>query len=112
MAFQALLTLWLLWKTQHIHGPNCYTNTDKKICFPLNQNLTCAKYGIYVATCVIYHQQYVGQTLFSRDVQRTEVLGANQITGISDQMALPQHCSVFHDIINKTLWNVSRVVTL
>jgi len=27
--------------------------------FPLNQNLTCADYGIYVATCVLCHEQYV-----------------------------------------------------
>jgi len=30
--------------------------------FPLNQNLTCANFGIYAATCVICHEQYVGQT--------------------------------------------------
>jgi len=30
--------------------------------FPLNQNLTCPNYGIYVATCVLCHEQYVGQT--------------------------------------------------
>jgi len=30
--------------------------------FPLNQKLTCAKYGIYAATCVICHERYVGQT--------------------------------------------------
>ena len=30
--------------------------------FPLNQKLTCANHGIYVATCVIYHDQYVGPT--------------------------------------------------
>jgi len=30
--------------------------------FPLKQNLTCANYSIYVATCVICHWQYVGQT--------------------------------------------------
>jgi len=34
----------------------------KNIAFPLNQSLTCANYGIYVATCVIYHEQYVNQT--------------------------------------------------
>ena len=31
--------------------------------FSLNQNLTCANYGIYAATCVICHEQYVGQTI-------------------------------------------------
>ena len=30
--------------------------------FPLNQKLTCANHGIYVATCVICHEQYVEQT--------------------------------------------------
>ena len=30
--------------------------------FPLNQSLTCADYGIYVAACVLCHEQYVGQT--------------------------------------------------
>ena len=30
--------------------------------FLLNQKLTCANHGIYVATCVICHEQYVGQT--------------------------------------------------
>jgi len=28
----------------------------------LNQKLTCANHGIYVATCVICHEQYIGQT--------------------------------------------------
>ena len=28
----------------------------------LNQSLTCADFGIYVATCVMCHEQYVGQT--------------------------------------------------
>ena len=28
----------------------------------LNQSLTCADFGIYIATCVICHEQYVGQT--------------------------------------------------
>ena len=30
--------------------------------FKLNQSLTCADFGIYVATCAICHEQYVGQT--------------------------------------------------
>ena len=30
--------------------------------FPLNQKLTCANHGIHVATCVICHEQYFGQT--------------------------------------------------
>ena len=30
--------------------------------FPLNQKLTCTNHGIYVVTCVICHEKYVGQT--------------------------------------------------
>ena len=30
--------------------------------FKLNQSLTCADFGIYVTTCVVCHEQYVGQT--------------------------------------------------
>ena len=30
--------------------------------FKLNQSLTCADFGIYVATCVMCHEQYVVQT--------------------------------------------------
>jgi len=48
-------------ENKQIHGSNCFTNTDKEI-FLLNQNPTCANYGIYVATCLIYHQHYTGQT--------------------------------------------------
>jgi len=29
-------------------GPNCFTNPDKNKTFPLNQNMTCANYGIDV----------------------------------------------------------------
>jgi len=28
--------------------------------FPLNQNLTCANYGIYIATCLLCDEKYVG----------------------------------------------------
>jgi len=58
---QALFTLWLPWKTQQIHGHNCFTNSGKNKTFLLNQNVACAKYGICMATCVICNRQYVGQ---------------------------------------------------
>jgi len=35
---------------------------SKTKAFPFNQNLKCVKHGICVATCVICHEQYVGQT--------------------------------------------------
>ena len=34
---------------------------SKSKTFPLNQNLTCANYGNYEATCVICPEKYVGQ---------------------------------------------------
>jgi len=34
---------------------------SKNKTFPLTQNLTCANYGIYVATCVICRQQYLAK---------------------------------------------------
>jgi len=45
----------------------------KNKAFPLKQSLTCAKFGIYVATCVIRNKQHVGkpQTNFPRDGQCT-----------------------------------------
>jgi len=40
----------------------CFTNNRKDKHFAVNQNATCAKYYIYLATCVICHEQYDGQT--------------------------------------------------
>jgi len=54
--------------------------------FPLKQNLTCANYGTYVTTCVIWNQQYVGQTLKKcprDDDHRAAVIGTNQIIGLT-----------------------------
>ena len=42
--------------------PNVSQLLTKTKTFKLNQSLTCAEFGIYVATCVICHEQYVGQT--------------------------------------------------
>ena len=42
--------------------PNDLQLLTKTKTFKLNQSLTCADFGIYVATCVICHEQYVGQT--------------------------------------------------
>ena len=60
-ALLAQCNFWLPWKTHPVHGTTCFANNDKNKTFPLNQNLTSASYGIYVATCVICHEQYVGQ---------------------------------------------------
>jgi len=49
------IPLLLSWKRGVKYVKNKY--------FPLKQNLTCANYGLYVATCVICHEQYVGQSI-------------------------------------------------
>jgi len=36
---------------------------DKNKTFLLKQNLTFANFGIYVASCMIRHEQYVGHTI-------------------------------------------------
>ena len=33
-----MCTLWLLWKTQQIHGTRCFTNNDKKLNIPAEPN--------------------------------------------------------------------------
>ena len=42
--------------------PNVSQLLTKTKTFKLNQSLTWADFGIYVVTCVICHEQYVGQT--------------------------------------------------
>ena len=42
--------------------PNVSQLLAKTKTFKLNQSLTCADFGIYVATCVICHEQHIGQT--------------------------------------------------
>jgi len=42
--------------------PNVSQLLTKTKTFKLNQSLTCADFGIYVTTCVICHEQYVGET--------------------------------------------------
>jgi len=57
---EALCTFWLSWKTQKIHATKCFTNNDKSNSFSLfSPKLDIPKCGIYVATCVICHEQYV-----------------------------------------------------
>ena len=42
--------------------PNASELLTKTKTFKLNLSLTCSDFGIYVAACVICHEQYVGQT--------------------------------------------------
>ena len=74
--------------------------------FKLNQSLTCADFGIYVATCVICHEQYVGQTS-SKVSKRWSAYRSNwnkqdcKTDSDKEQMALSRHCSQNHGTINK-----------
>jgi len=85
--------------------------------FPLNQNLTCTNYGIYVATCVICQEQYVSETKnkFSKrwslhysnwNRPNCEIDENNK-----DRSALSWHYSVFHSNVNKTLIHGAYTVT-
>ena len=88
--------------TTQIHGAMCFTNTDKNKTFPQNQNVTCASYGVYVATCVIRHQQNDWATY--KQIFHTWSLQRSNWTEYKDdneQMALWRHYSVFNHIINK-----------
>jgi len=51
----------------------------KKNNFPLNQNMTCANCGSYVATCVICG--HAGQT--ANKFSRIQVIGTNQTSGMT-----------------------------
>ena len=76
--------------------------------FKLNQSLTCADFGIYVATCVICHVQYVGQTS-NKCFKRWSAHRSNWNTQYcktdsdKDQKALSRHYSENHGTINKHL---------
>ena len=78
---QPLCTLWLPWKTKQTMVPCVSQIMSKTKTFRPNQNLTCANYGIYAATCVICNEQYVGQTKnkFRSDGHRTAATGTDRI---------------------------------
>ena len=89
-----------------VSNPNCFINTDKNITFLWNQSLACANYGIYVATCVISHQEYIGLTINKFSNRRSAHQGTwnkSDNGDGSDQIGLSRHYSLFHGIINKHL---------
>ena len=88
--------------------PNVSQLLTKTKTFKLNQSLTCADFGIYVATCVICHEQYVGQTSnkFSKrwSAHRNNCHWNKQdckTDSDKDQTALSRHFSENHSTINK-----------
>ena len=74
--------------------------------FSLKQNLTCTDYGVYVATCKLCSEQYVGQTVnkFSKrwTTHRSQWKANTQQK--NDNAALRFHFANFHqDQINPQL---------
>jgi len=85
--------------------------------FPLNQKLTCANHGIYVATCVICHEQYVGQaknkisTRWSSHRSIWNRPNCEIDENNKDKVALSQHFSEFHGNVNKPQIHEAYIVT-
>ena len=69
--------------------------------FPMNQNLTCANFGIYVATCSTWYQQYECQTFSTGWSSHRRYWNKPDTMDNYDQMVLPRNYSVFCDIMNK-----------
>ena len=94
--------------------PNASELLTKTKTFKLNQSLTSADIGIYVETCVICHEQYVGQSSnkFSKlwSAHRSNWNKQDCKTD-SDQMALSQHYSENHGTINKPPLHEAYTVT-
>ena len=84
--------------------------------FKLNQSLTYTYFGIYVATCVICHEQYVGQTS-NKFSKRWSAHRSNwnkqdcKTDSDKDQMALSRHYSENHGTINKPPLHETYTVT-
>jgi len=73
---------------------------------PFSKNLTCANYGIYAVTCVICHEQYVGQTMnkFSmRWASHHSSWNKVDSKGDKDQIVFLPHYSKSHGTVNKSL---------
>jgi len=98
--------MWLLWKNNKSMVPNVSQLLTKTKTFKLNQSLTCADFGIYVATSVICHEQYVGQTsnkFFKRWSAHRSTWNKQdyKTDSVKDQMALSRHYSEKHGTISK-----------
>jgi len=78
-------------------------NKAKNKTFPLNQNLTCANYGIYVATCVMCC--HVGQT--ANKLVKKLSLGTNLIY----EGDTWRHYTLLHRIVNEPPIHDSYTVT-
>ena len=97
--------------------PNVSQLLTKTKTFKLSQSLTCADFGIYVATCVVCHEQYVGQTSnkFSKRWSAHRSYWNKQdckTDSDKDQMALSRHYSGNHGTINKPHLHLHEAYTV
>ena len=70
--------------------------------FSLRQRLSCTNYGVYVATCCICHEQYVGQPKNRFSVRCTAHRNSWKTFDISakgDKAALLKHYNLCHPLI-------------
>jgi len=85
--------------------------------FPLNQKLTCDNHGIYVATCVICDEQYVGQTKnkfsmrWSSHRKNCNRPNCEIDENNKDKVALLRHFSESHGDVNKPPIHEAYTVT-
>ena len=102
-------------KQPKLTNQNFYAKQQTKT-FKLNQSLTCADFGIYVATCVICHEQYVGHTS-NKFSKRWSAHRSNwnkqdcKTDSDKDQMALSRHYSENHGTINKPPLHYKQATT-
>jgi len=96
--------------------PNVSQLLTKTKALKLNQSLTCADFGIYVATSVICYEQYVGQTS-NKFLKRWSAHRSNwnkqdcKTDSDKDQMALLRYYSENHYTINKPSLDEAYTVT-
>ena len=93
--------------------PNVSQFLTKTKTFKLNQSLPCADFGIYVATCVICHEQYVGQTS-NKFSKRWSVHRSNwkkQDCKTDSDKALSWHYSENHGTTNKPPLHKAYTIT-
>ena len=84
-----------------VHQTSTITAANGKI-FALKQTLDCSNYGIYVATCRLCNQQYVGQTInkFSkRWCHHRFIWNQFKCDNIDDKAALLHYYHTFHRLI-------------
>jgi len=91
----ALCTLWLPWKTQQIHGRNCFTYPGKKYDFHSVPN-PCKIWHSCGDVCDMQPTVWLSNSknFFRRWSAHRRAFNKPDTIDDSDQMALPRHYSV------------------